>query len=126
MTPILLALQIFAATADGQTYPVKGGPLLHAATKSVASAAVYAGLRHLKVTKPVAALLSTVGVLVASKTLEVAKGHTLGPVDTIHDMAWHAIPVASVALNGRIRLTLVGVLTFTAMGTCERASPKWC
>lgn len=117
-----LLLQLFAATADGQAYLPKPDAFLHNATKAAASALTYQALTWANLPETPKTLLSTAGVLVLSKALEVAKGHTLGPWDTLHDATWHVLGVQILHPKpGKLALTLS-----LSVALCHKSSPRWC
>jgi len=114
-----------AHAQDGQSYPVRGGALGHAAMKAAASGLTYAGLRKLGVGKPVAALAASVGVWGAAKGVELLKGHKLGPIDTVHDLGWHTLGVLP-AFGKRWTIGLVGGgLAVGLFLTRCKAAPRW-
>lgn len=118
-----LALVRPAIAQDGARYPVPGGPIVHTATKSVASLAVYGGLRTFGVKRTQAVVLSTLGVFVLAKSVELAKGHKLGPVDTVHDAIAHSLLVLPLATRStKLGAVHVGLL----VGLCRWSAPREC
>lgn len=111
---LALAFQLFSTAADGQRYLSQSKAIQHVATKAVSSLAVYRLTRR--------PLLATVGVWAAGKTIELLKGHTLGPKDTIHDLGWHALLVLP-ASTGK---PLIGVgIASGLLVTARWSSPRW-
>jgi hypothetical protein len=118
---LIVATNTAAQSADGQRYAVAGGPLLHAATKAGVSWGAYAAMRQLGVARLPATLVASVGVIAAAKGIELAKGHRLGPWDTVHDVAWHGMGVGL----GRQRWWVVAGLVVGAVALRCYASPQW-
>jgi hypothetical protein len=125
LTPVLLILGLVTTTQaqDGASYPVPGGPIVHTATKSTVSLAVYRGLRMFHVKRTQAVVLSTFGVFAMAKSLELAKGHRLGPVDTIHDAIAHSLLVLPLAT----RSTKLGAIQLGLLvSLCRQSAPREC
>ena len=113
-----LVLQLFAASADGQAYVSQPRAIVHTATKAAVSVGVYQGLRAVGVARWPARLVGSVGVFVVSKAIERAKGHTLGPWDTVHDLAVHTVLLVPLRPGLGVGLLIVA--------TCRQSSPRWC
>jgi len=108
---------------DGARYPVLGGPVVHVLTKSAASALVYQGLGRLHISRSASLALATVGVFAVAKGLELAKGHRLGPVDTMHDLLAHSLFVVPLATRKGWPGLGIGLLM---VGSCRYSAPRWC
>lgn len=118
-----LLFQLFAASADGQAYLPKPRAALHVAQKAAASAVVYEALGPLKLNPAPRFLVSTLGVFLVAKGIEVGKGHRLGPVDTVHDLFAHSVVTLPVASRRGWPAVAVGL---GLVATCKQSSPRWC
>lgn len=126
MTRIGLSLLLWAVplqAQDGARYPVPGGPFAHVLLKGAVSAGTYTGLHRLGLGKPASAVLASVGVWTVAKGLELAKGHRLGPWDTVHDLGWHLLGV-SLVRGKHWRLETAGLTVGIVLTRCA-SSPRW-
>lgn len=120
----MLVTLAVAAQLCGACYMPKDQALRHAATKSVISAGTYVGLRTVGVPKTPALVGASVGVFLAGKAIERAKGHTFPRGDLVHDLGWHTLGVVPFA-RGRAQLGLgagtIGLILFTR----KHSAPRW-
>jgi hypothetical protein len=128
LTRLVAAMVLGAAplaAQDGARYPVPGGPLVHAATKGAVSSVATLGLRTVGLRPIPAALLGSVGVWSVAKSLELAKGHRLGRLDTLHDLGWHLAGSVVITLRGRTRVNVTGSVASLIVLTRCASAPQW-
>lgn len=113
---------------------VPQAPLAHVATKAAYSAAVYVVLREgMGMQRLPAALLSTIGVVVVTKSIMYLQHPTWwrpwSPKDIGHDLMWHSLIVFPLAVGPRERPWRAGVslggLGAGILLTRSWAAPRW-
>lgn len=118
----MITLMLLAQTC-GACYLPPDAALRHAATKTVISSGAYLGLRAVGVRRSWAILGASVGVFVAGKAIETAKGHTFPRGDLVHDLGWHTLGV--VPFTGRAKLAVGAGTVGVILATRKHSSPRW-
>lgn len=118
----LLLLGTSELAAQGTVYRPSMSVLnYNLAGKAAVSAALYAGLRELGMSKPGSGVVAVLVPLAVGKLVALTQHHRVPPLDVLHDLAWHSLFVLPLATR---KPGALGISVGIILLTCHQASPR--